>query len=95
MLFICLYSNLDFSNSIFLSINSLLWWHSGKFLLVESIQMYLTVLKLNLAGFEIRNGGIGVLHECLVVSIGEIISGMSSTGLFPVDCRMDGLFGLH
>lgn len=57
--------------------------------------MHIAVLQLYFAGLEVRNGGIGVLHEMLVISIGEVVPCVCASRLRPVKCRVDGLFGLN
>lgn len=67
-------------------------WELG---LVQGVEMHLSVLQLDLAGLEVGHGGVGVLHEVLVVAVGEIVPRVCASRFLAVDGRVDGLLGLH
>lgn len=77
------------------SVDSLLGRHGGKLLLIHRVKMHVSVLEHYFSGLEVGHGGVGVLHEVLVISIGEVVPGMCASGLSPVEGRVDGLLGLN
>lgn len=56
---------------------------------------HLAVLELDLASLEVRDSRVSMLHEVFVVSLGEVVSSMGTSGFFPGNSRVNSLLGLN
>lgn len=74
-----------------LSIDSLEGRDSGELLLVERLADDLSIADVHLAIVDIGDRRQGVLHPLLVVSLGEVVAGVGSSGLLPIFGGHDGL----
>lgn len=63
------------------SVDSLFGRNHGELLLIKSVHVNGSILDVHFAGVEVGHAAVCVFHEVFVVAVGEVVSGVGSSGL--------------